>query len=189
MPEKPITGEVNVTLGDVTSSARVIISEPLPASHPFYLDIGRVASAWSHVEHTLDLIIWHLADIHMQVGACMTSQIMGVGPRCKAIHLLGLTEGLSEELLRSVRKLMSDSYSIADQRARVIHDPWYSDRGTGIASQFKAMPYSDPRLGFIEVTKEEIEYVLKGIAGLQFRAHLLRNKITVELQALREPPA
>jgi hypothetical protein len=32
--------------------------ERLPDNHPVYNLLGRLASDWSHVEHTLDTIIW-----------------------------------------------------------------------------------------------------------------------------------
>jgi hypothetical protein len=44
--------------------------ERLPDDHPVYNLLGRLASDWSHVEHTLDTIIWALARIEPEAGAC-----------------------------------------------------------------------------------------------------------------------
>jgi hypothetical protein len=52
-----------------------------PDDHPVYTLIGKVASKWSHLEHTLDLIIWDLAGIEPEKGACITAQMMGAANR------------------------------------------------------------------------------------------------------------
>jgi hypothetical protein len=48
--------------------------EIAPADHPIYSLVGRVASAWAHLEHALDLIIWDLSEIDPQRTACITAQ-------------------------------------------------------------------------------------------------------------------
>ena len=64
---------------------RLRVHTNLPADHSFYAMVGRVASEWSNLEHTLDLIIWDLVSFRANglganVVACITSQIMGVAP-------------------------------------------------------------------------------------------------------------
>ena len=51
--------------------------EVAPPDHPIYALIGRAASAWAHLEHTLDLIIWDLSLGEQQRVACVTAQILG----------------------------------------------------------------------------------------------------------------
>jgi hypothetical protein len=43
---------------------------------------------------------------------------MGVGRRCKAIMALGIVGGASDHDLKPSRRLINDSYSVADKRAR-----------------------------------------------------------------------
>jgi hypothetical protein len=152
----------------VTGFARAVTHHPLPADHPFYANIGRVASEWAHIEHILDLVIWELARVEQQpLGACITAQIMGVGGRCKAIVALGGLRGLSAEILKRVRTLMSHSYPVADLRARVVHDPWYIEPEAGQVGQFKSMAYSDQRHGIKDVTQTEIDDTIKRIQKVE----------------------
>jgi hypothetical protein len=160
--------------------------ERLPDDHPFYGIVGRVASEWSHVEHILDAIIWKLAGTGQNKAACITSQIMGVGPRCKAIHNLCKLHGLQASTLKKIRALMSDSYPIADLRARVVHDPWYIDTGTESPGQFRAMPYSDPQYGHLDISKMEIEATLIAIHKIRDQATNLRKQIHAEFEALHK---
>ena len=139
----------------------------LPPDHPFYALVGRVAAEWSQLEHILDLTIWELMGGDKQISACVTAQIMGVGPRCNAIKTLGSARGLSDVLLKPFRTLRGDAYPIADKRARIVHDPWFLEVYTAQPSQFRAMPTSDPRYGIHPVSEEFIGQTLGQIRELQ----------------------
>jgi hypothetical protein len=171
----------------VGSQATLSLHAPLPPNHPLYARIGRVASEWAHIEHILDLIIWKLADIHDKQGACITSQILGVTPRCKAIGALGASR-LSANLLKKFRKLASDSFAVSDLRARIIHDPWYIEQVSGKTGQFKAMPASDLRYGIQDVGVSEINDTIAKIKALQERASSLRGDVLVELEPSQKKP-
>ncbi len=88
---------------------------------------GQIASDWSHVEHTLDTIIWQLAGVDAEAGACITSQISGAYNRYKAIALLILhernTQKKTAELTKEARRLMERMNLPADQKNRHVHDP------------------------------------------------------------------
>jgi hypothetical protein len=155
----------------------------LPEKHPFYLLVGRVASEWSHLEHILDTTIWNLLNIQHMLAACVTSQIMGVGPRCKAIITLGHARNLPDECMKPYGRLMGDSYKHADWRARYIHDLWFTET-PDIAKQFRAMPYIDKRFGEQEIDKADIQKLLIAIKSLQTRASDLRGKISAALEEL-----
>lgn len=190
MPKKKtpqIFAEANLHAGGATLRGTAVVEtpQPLPADHPFYRDVGRVSSAWSHIEHTLDLIIWDIAEIQGPLGACITSQIMGVGPRCKSIITLCSHLNYPSHFAKHFRKLMNESYPLADLRARVVHDPWYAHKDGAGARQFKAMPYSDPRWGIKDVNRTEIESILEKIKGLQNHANNLREQILDARRALR----
>lgn len=168
------------------------IHEPLPAEHPFYALVGRVASEWAHLEHILDLVIWDLAgwgiaSIPNNRLATITSQIMGVPPRCKVIIALGRTHNLDyKTYLKPFAVLMNDSYSVADWRARWIHDPWYNDTGSpGAPAQFRAMPYRDQRFGIHEIDQAELDKTLDQIRELQRTAGALRVAVQATLVSWR----
>jgi pyruvate/2-oxoglutarate dehydrogenase complex dihydrolipoamide dehydrogenase (E3) component len=84
---------------------------------------------------------------------------------------------------------MGDSYLIADMRARIVHDPWFIETIKDTASQFKAMPYSDPRYGFVDLTEEEILAALEKIRTLKLAATELGSRVRQRLEALRETPS
>ena len=87
--------------------------------------------------HTLDTIIWQLAGVDAEAGACITSQISGAYNRYKAIVALLIlhernTQKKTAELTKEARRLMERMNLPADQRNRHVHDPW-SLRGLPIA--------------------------------------------------------
>ena len=53
--------------------APIVVQPPAitiaPPDHPIYTLVGRAASAWAHLDHTLDLIIW---DLLSGISACET---------------------------------------------------------------------------------------------------------------------
>jgi hypothetical protein len=157
--------------------ASVKIFTPLPQRHEFHCLIGRVASEWAHVEHALDAAIWELLGTAEDKAACVTSQIMGVGGRCKALHNLCRLRGVPEPLLKKIRALMNHSYPIADHRARVVHDPWYFEHSSETPGQFKAMSYKDPRHGHQESGEDEINETIKEIRELRSQTDALLREI------------
>ncbi len=165
---------------------KVEIHGPLPVDHKFYALVGRVASEWSHLEHILDATIWDLLPVNQMFAACVTSQIMGVRPRCNAIQTLGEANGLKKSDLKPFRRLANDSHSAGDWRNRFIHDPWYFEAGSEKPAQFRAMPPIDPRYGYQEVTQDEIDDTLTKIRELQERASTSRRAVRDALAALRE---
>lgn len=173
--------------GSAFGRASIRVHARLPAEHAFYALVGRVASEWSHLEHLLDLLIWdllkHGSGLHDSVAACVTAQIMGVGPRCKAIISLSKVRAIPESICaKPIRSLMGAAYrGVADERARIVHDPWYLEKGTDSPSQFRAMPYSDPRYGHQEITREEIDATIKKIVSLQECAGRIRNDVLSSL--------
>lgn len=172
-------------VADFGDSIKTAAYSALPAEHPFYAAIGRVASEWAHLEHTLDAIIWSLADGPDHQTACVTAQIMGVGPRCKAIIALGRMKGGSDRDLKPFRTLMSESYPVADWRSRWVHDPWYIEQHTGIPGQFRSMPHIDPRFGIHTIEEDRLSETLDKIKALRWQA----NEAWTSLQcALRDKP-
>ena len=37
--------------------------------------IGHIAALWAKLEYEMNLMIWHLANVDIQAGACVTAQI------------------------------------------------------------------------------------------------------------------
>ena len=173
---------------EIVPDAENFVVASLPEDHKFYTLVGRVASEWSQLEHICDMTIWELCNINSLYAACITSQIMGVGPRCKVILNLLRVRGFDAETVKRYRRLMADSYEWADRRARIIHDPWYLEAGENKPAQFRAMPCADQRFGFCEVKEDEILGLLKRIKDLQITAHNLLVELRDSLSASPETP-
>jgi hypothetical protein len=169
------------TFGEV----RVTVHSPLPADHPFYAKVGHIASEWAHFEHILDLIIWEMAGVEPAKGACITASIMGHGGRCNSIASLGGLAGISPQIIKRIRSLKSDAFSVADARARIVHDPWYIERGSEQVSQFRSMPFTDPTYGMKDITDAAIAETIRRIQVLKETAGGIRNDVLAELDALR----
>lgn len=183
----------SITTGSPTTGmyATLRAFSHLPSEHPFYSLVGRVASEWSHLEHALDDIIWWLASFRSaglgsNIVACITSQVMGIGPRCKIIASLASAYAIhSAELRKQLNKVKSHSYLVADERARIVHDPWWIDIGSKGPVQFRAMPASDPFYGFKDISKSDMESTITKIRSLQKEVAILHDLVQSELASLR----
>jgi hypothetical protein len=183
---RPLAGRVNIyenKLGETHTVSQI----SLPGDHPYYALIGRVASEWTHFEHILDEIIWDIAEIPENIALCITGQIMGATPRFKMIEALGKHLKLPEELLREAKKLKGAQYEIAEQRNRIVHDPWFEVReknGAGLTTQLKSSPP-----GYEAMSREDIQATLDHIRRYVVHAANLQVKFRKTLHALREKPS
>jgi hypothetical protein len=144
--------------------------------------VGRVASEWSHVEHTLDTVIWALAGIDPEAGGCTTSQMMGHYARFKVIvSLLTLHERNSQmktaDLTAKANKLMGKANLPADQRNRNVHDPWYVFDGYGTPGQFKTMPKGDFKFGVHPTDLPQLEKALKDTKDFAVEVESFRTDV------------
>jgi hypothetical protein len=187
------TSAPTVTIASSTSTAATALlpiarwsTAPLPPDHKAYSLIGQVASDWSHLEHTLDLIIWALAGIDSIKGACITAQVMGLAPRFRIIITLlnCLNNESATKLADDFDELMRKTFDVAEDRNRIIHDAWYLYTATGGPAQFKSMAFKNPKYGIIPTDLEHIEKTLERIKRRQTSASKLRDAVTALLKTL-----
>lgn len=129
----------------------------------------------------LDETIWDLLWTDRALAACVTSQLVGVGSRCKAIETLCKARNLSKEVRAPFKQLKNDSFSVSDWRNRWVHDVWFLEVISGKAAQFRAMPVVDPRYGQQEIAIDDINETIRRIHGLQTLAIQAGNAVRVEL--------
>jgi hypothetical protein len=190
-PKEPKGWYLSATGGSymiMGSEATLSVHAPLPESHPISSLVGHVASTWAHLEHTLDLAIWELLGVPPQVGASVTAQIMGAASRCKTIVALCKSKGLDESIAEKATKLMQKTYNTSDKRNRIVHDPFYLNKGSGDPGQFKAMPHKDWSYGIQPVTEAGIRETLEEIAQLNLRAGELRKLVLEAVRTSSEKP-
>jgi hypothetical protein len=169
--------------------------DPLPVkppepNNPIYSYVGQIASAWAHVEHTLDTIIWELANIDAEYGACITAQMMGAYGRFKAIiSELNVFQRKSNkstaQLVVKATELMNKCSGSGEKRNRVVHDPWYDYTPYDRTAQFKAVPFKDFSYGIHEVDQTELVETLDQIKKFSERVINFRSEILAFLSASR----
>jgi hypothetical protein len=159
---------------------------PLPDDHAFYAMVGRVASEWAHVEHLLDTMIWDLAGIRGAIGACITGEMIGAANRFKIIMNLLDLGSISPEIISEVEAAKNKAISVGNMRNRVIHDPWYIQKGTDTPSQFRTRPTTKPnpkkysayrKYGHEPATQEFMKSVINDIRKLRRNLFDLRTKV------------
>jgi hypothetical protein len=164
------------------------IYEPLPITDPSYSYIGRIASDWARIEHTLDNIIWELANLDPSSGACITAQLMGVRPRCLTILALAAHRGMPKELIERTTNFMNKSGPVSDDRNRVIHDPWYLEKVSKTPAQLRSMPKGELVYGYVPRSKADMAKILEDIRFYATWATELRLEFQKKLEASREKP-
>lgn len=178
---KKIVGKGATSTASATASWTMRVHRRPPDDHPMYTAIGRVASEWAHLEHILDMVIWELAGLPQAQGSCITAQLNGHAPRFRAILALGKLKGLKQETIEAFEDLLNKTYGIAEKRARIVHDPWYQETGSGQTGQFKSFTFKDARYGIHDVDETEIVKTLSSIRSRIATASKLRAVVLAEL--------
>lgn len=165
-----------------TGKARAL--HELPDDAPHYAAVGRIAAAWASLESTLDAEIRQLLDAKPKECACVTAQMMGAAPRLKAIRALCEIKGASSTLLNKLNDYLNRTYTVAEKRNRVVHDPYYVDVNSGQVSQFEVTAQKKLAYGYKPTSLPELEKTLKEIRDHHDRFILvIRKRIYDELRA------
>jgi hypothetical protein len=56
--------------------------------------LGHAVAAWAALEFAIGEAIWELANVEREAGACVTAQLVGPGPRVRALVALLELRGL-----------------------------------------------------------------------------------------------
>jgi hypothetical protein len=116
--------------------------------HPIYAAIGNIAAEWAYLEYVLDQIIAELLSSTDNARlACLTSQMMGAGPRYRAIISLLKIEQENinrvdikptpHDLSGKIISLSNKTLALAEHRNRIVHDPWYLDLSASLADTYE----------------------------------------------------
>lgn len=159
----------------------------------YYAALGRVAAAWAELELEMNLTIWELANIQQRLGACLTSQMIGPGPRIRALAALVEQRGASKEVLSELNKLSRDIDSAAGQRNRLVHDPHLLKEQSGTLHRLQITADRKLQFQFVSSEIEDIRAVEAKIVAVtgQYRAwasRMLRALPTFSRREFRRPP-
>ena len=157
----------------------------IPIGDPHYAAIGLVASNWARLERFADEAIWELLQTNPALSACVTAQMMGLRPRFLAIQALLRSFAAPDKDIDTVDRLLRRSYELANERNRIVHDPWFYNIRTDARARYAATVDSQgrPTLAFIEVPKDDLNRLAQRVHDFAEKAFETFDNI---LQPLRD---
>jgi hypothetical protein len=81
---------------------------------PYFTAIGRLAIIWAEFEFSINEAIWELANVERFAGTCMTSQMIGPGPRFRCFVSLLRLRNCPAELINKINSLSNVAEVWAD---------------------------------------------------------------------------
>ena len=147
--------------------------------------IGAI-SGWSRFEYEIDELIWQLAGLEPECGACLTAQHQTVSARFDALLALSRVQNVSSEHIMQMNRLRSRSDALAKKRNRLVHDPWFVAYRT--ENQYRLQRTARARLehSYVPVTLEEVKEIEVSIEKLIENFLTLRRDV---LHAFWSPSA
>jgi hypothetical protein len=142
--------------------------------------LGRVAAIWADLEFTIVEMIWELANVEREIGACITGQFIGPGPRIRALVSLIKIRGANPQLIAEFNKAAKCLDRVVSKRNRSVHDPWQvQPNGEIVRLQITA----DRSLNFAFETETETDLnrLYDDIRGVNQTFERLRIKTLNEL--------
>jgi hypothetical protein len=137
--------------------------------------VGFVTSQWATLEMRIDQFTLELGRIPFQAGSCLTAQIFGPARKLDAYIAIARLRG-ADSFLPELERFSKDATSIAEQRNRVVHDPWITFQ-IGTASCIEITARRKFRHLLIEVSTTEIVDLYQKIIALTERFSELHNRI------------
>lgn len=166
--------------------------EDLSADSPVYVLIGQITAKWAILEHTLNEVVWKLANIPEKIGACFTAQYMNHSQRLDTIIALSHIHGVPTALIAEAKSLKQKLFDAADARNRAVHDPWLeitawtSDGNSSQVAQFKSMDKKGLNFGPQNIDLKALEETLARVNDRIKDCSKFRSAIFSALQTLRQ---
>lgn len=113
----------------------------IPAAH--YAAMGRVADTWADLEFAIDHAIWRLMRTDQAFGACVTSQLVSVHPRSKALLSLLSLYVVADETMGKLNSVLGRAAGFSEKRNRLIHDKRMLRHSTGTVIRFEVSARKD----------------------------------------------
>ena len=105
---------------------------------PITTRIGLIAAGWAKFKYATNAVIWHLANVDITAGACITSQIQSPSQRMKALIALVDLRGGGTALIKDLNTFSARADGLARRRNRMVHDPWLSKADRSIRVEVTA---------------------------------------------------
>ncbi len=148
--------------------------------------VGRIAGNWAHLEFEIDFGIWHLANTHQQLAACITSQLMSIHPRLKAFIALVEVRAGSAASVKALKSFQGSIADLVELRNRTVHDPRFKQKDTNEIHRLEITAKPRVQFGFLPEPKKELEQTLERIRAKVIEFKELRDRAIAEIDALPE---
>ncbi len=146
--------------------------------------IGRVAEAWAQLEFHIDYGIWHLANTHQQLAACITAQFQAVHPRLRAFIALVQIRNGSQATVDKLNSFQGNVSGLVEKRNRCVHDPRFKNKRTGEISRLQITAKPKVEFDFLPEPANQLQATIDQIYERTTEFIRLRNKAIREIDAL-----
>jgi hypothetical protein len=158
----------------------MLISDDDPRWGPYKEALGSLCMIWADLDSNIHEAIWELANLDVNVGACITSQIFPTFPRFRALGALVHLRGGNPSLMKAVSNLSATVEALARQRNRFVHDPW-SINDDGSAERIEMSVDKKLTFDFVPTQLTAITDLEAKIMAATNEFHTLHRRILDEL--------
>ena len=150
--------------------------------------LGRAIATWANFEFEVDEVIWALARLEPEQGACLTAQFTTVAQRFNALVSLAALENISQAHIDRINKVRNRALSIADKRNRMAHDPWFFGHETRKHYRLEKTAKSKLDLTYKPVTEEDLKAIESEFLDLTVKFQEAKRAMLHDFYSLPETP-
>jgi hypothetical protein len=159
----------------------------------FAAAIMRVISQWATFELDIDMLIWDLASLDPEPGACLTTQFPSVNARIDAVLALARLRSISASKIMELNEFRRSVDGPREKRNRLVHDPWFYGAESKQHYRLHRTARAKLDMNYKPITEEDLTAMLEEFRNLARRfseiSHAIRQELwTSPKMPLTEPP-
>lgn len=151
-----------------------------PALDPYLIAIGQLGWVWALLEFTINEVIWELANVSRHAGTCMTSQLIGPGPRFRCLVALLNLRNTPTAVIKEINSLITDAEGLGRQRNRYLHDPIVWHRINKTVHRMETTADRTLKHDIVPVDTKEIVKLTEAIEKMDLKLQDLFERVRVE---------
>lgn len=141
-------------------------------------------SEWARFEYAIDKLIWELARLEEEQGACLTAQFSNATARLEALISLARVQGISAKNLMKLNGIKAEMHGLRDQRNRFVHDPWFLGHPSQQHYRLELTAKGKLVHAYKPVSEDEARAVCSNIEALNNRFSEIRSAVLEEFYTL-----
>jgi hypothetical protein len=130
---------------------------------PYLTRVGRITVLWFHLELSINEAIWELANTAVGPGACITTQIIALGSRTRALIALVSYRHGDKDLIKNLNIFSDNAEGLARQRNRYVHDTAYIGLDTGKLKRLEIKTEKELSFKYEEIDLKEMDSLVEKI--------------------------